>query len=186
MNTNDQIGNIALTRPDGSQTSLAHYRGKVLLVVNVASKCGLTPQYAGMEKMYQDRQAEGLVILGFPTGNFREQEFDTDQEIAQFCAMNYGVSFPILSKISVAGDDQHALYTNLIAALPLATGAEEFRQKMQQHKVSLAPAPDILWNFEKFLLNREGQVVARFAPDVEVGDARIVAAIEAALAQPSV
>ena len=185
-NTNEvnaQLKSIPLARPDGSQTSVGDYRGKVVLVVNVASKCGLTPQYASLEAMYQQKQAAGLVVLGFPSGNFREQEFDTDAEIAQFCAMNYGVSFPVLSKISVAGLDQHPLYAGLTAARPEATGATEFRASMAKYKLELAPAPGVLWNFEKFLINRSGDVVGRFAPDIAVDDPRIMAAIDAALAE---
>jgi glutathione peroxidase len=176
------LNTIPFALPDGSQASLGDYLGKVVLLVNVASKCGLTPQYAALEKAYQAQQAAGLVVLGFPTGNFREQEFDTDAEIAQFCALNYGVSFPILSKISVAGDDQHALYGALTSALPAPVGADAFRQMMQKHGLDLASEPDVLWNFEKFLVNRQGQVVGRFAPNIGVDDPVLADAISAQLA----
>jgi glutathione peroxidase len=160
---------------------LEAYTGKVVLVVNVASKCGLTPQYAALEKLYQSRRDDGLVILGYPAGNFREQEFDTDAEIAQFCEVNYGVSFPIMPKISVAGADQHPLYKALTEAIPEGFGADEFRTTMSKHKVPLASLPEILWNFEKFLVNKSGEVAARYAPGVTPDDWRLVAAIDAAL-----
>ena len=180
---NDRFLNaLPFALPDGRQASLDDYLGKVVLLVNVASKCGLTPQYAALEAAYRAQQAAGLVILGFPTGNFREQEFDTDAEIAQFCALNYGVSFPILSKISVAGDDQHALYGALTSAQPIPVGAGEFRQMMHKHGMELAPEPGVLWNFEKFLVNRQGEVVGRFAPHIGVADSVLADAISAQLA----
>lgn len=181
MQALEHIGGIALARPNGSVASLKDYLGKVVLVVNVASKCGLTPQYTGLEQLYQEQRAQGLEILGFPSGNFREQEFETDSEIGQFCQANYGVTFPVMSKLSVAGENQHALYAALIHTLPEPVGADEFRAMMAQHKVELAAAPAVLWNFEKFLINRQGEVVGRFAPHIGADDARLVAAIEAAL-----
>jgi glutathione peroxidase len=178
-----ELDTIALKRADGGTTSLADYAGKVVLVVNVASKCGFTPQYAALEKIYEDKQGAGLVVLGFPTGNFAQQEFDTDAEIATFCSTTYGVSFPVLSKISVAGGDQHPLYSGLTRAVPEAQGIEEFREQMKKYKMELPPAPAILWTFEKFLLNRKGEVVGRFAPNIAPDDARLVAAIDAELAK---
>ncbi len=162
-------------------TELQAYTGKVVLVVNVASKCGLTPQYAALEQLYKSRRDDGLVILGYPAGNFREQEFDTDAEIAQFCEVNYGVSFPVMPKISVAGPDQHPLYKALTAAIPEGSGADEFRAMMSKHQVAIASAPGILWNFEKFLVDKGGDVVARFAPGVAPDDPRLLAALDAAL-----
>lgn len=179
-----ELDTIALKRADGSTTSLADYAGKVVLVVNVASKCGFTPQYEALEKIYEAKQGAGLVVLGFPTGNFAQQEFDTDAEIATFCSTTYGVSFPVLSKISVAGGDQHPLYSGLTQAVPEAQGIEEFREQMKKYKMELPPAPAVLWNFEKFLLNRQGEVVGRFAPHIAPDDARLVAAIDAELAKP--
>src|SRR5882757_3743411 len=105
---------IPLKRIDGSATSLAAYRGNVLLVVNVASKCGLTPQYAGLESLYQDKRAKGLEVLGFPANNFGGQEPGSDAEIKEFCSSTYDVHFPMFSKISVLGQDQHPLYAQLI------------------------------------------------------------------------
>jgi glutathione peroxidase len=177
------LNNIALARPDGSSATLADYAGKVVLVVNVASKCGFTPQYAALEQLYKDKQKDGLVILGFPTGNFAAQEFDTDGEIAEFCSTNYGVTFPVLSKISVAGEDAHPLYQVLMQTLPVPEGVEEFRTMMKQYKMELPPAPAVNWNFEKFLINRQGEVVGRFAPHIAPDDARLAAAIDEELAK---
>lgn len=179
MNT---LQNIPLTRIDGTAGSLADYHGKVLLVVNVASKCGLTPQYAGLEALYQDKRGQGLEVLGFPANNFKEQEPGSDAEIQSFCSIEYGVQFPLFSKISVVGDDQHPLYRELISARPEAIGDGPFREKLQGFGIAPNSPPDILWNFEKFLIGRKGEVVARFAPDVAADDPRLLAAIDEALA----
>lgn len=172
---------IPLTGIDGQAGYLADYRGKVLLVVNVASKCGLTPQYEALEALYRARKDEGLVVLGFPANNFKEQEPGTDEEIRHFCSTNYDVSFPMFSKISVAGDDKHPLYHALTEAKPAATGEGPMRTKLEGFGIQGNPAPEVLWNFEKFLLGRDGQVVARFSPDLAPDDARVTAAIDAAL-----
>lgn len=177
------LQSIPLKKIDGSETTLGDYRGKVLLVVNVASKCGLTPQYKGLESLYQSRQAQGLEILGFPANNFKAQEPGTDAEIAEFCSLNYDVHFPLFSKISVAGDDQHPLYSTLIQAQPSATGDGPFRERLIGFGIPVGAAHEVLWNFEKFLIDREGDVVARFAPDVTAEDPRLLAAIDAELAK---
>jgi len=179
---NIELADIALMRADGSATSLKAYRGKVVMIVNVASKCGLTPQYEGLEQLYRDRRDAGLEVLAFPTGNFREQEFDTDAEIAQFCSVNYGVTFPLFSRISVAGPDQHPLYAGITQAYPEANAAGEFREMMSKHGLSLAAAPGVLWNFEKFLISRQGEVAGRFAPHIGAQDPRLLKAIDAELA----
>jgi glutathione peroxidase len=134
---------IPLQQIDGKGTSLGKFRGKVLLAVNVASKCGLTPQYRALEDLYQSRRAQGLEVLGA---------------------------------------DQHPLYSQLTAAQPAAVGDGAFRERLQAHGINAGKPLDVLWNFEKFLINRKGNVVARFAPDVTADDPRIVAAIDAALA----
>ena len=162
--------------------SLADYRGKVLLVVNVASKCGLTPQYEGLQKLYTEKQAQGLEILGFPANNFLGQEPGDEAEIQSFCQLTYEVSFPMFAKISVAGEDVHPLYQQLTAAQPEAIGEGPMRARLVSKAIPVQPAPGILWNFEKFLINREGEVVARFAPDVGADDPRLREAVEAALA----
>lgn len=173
---------IPLKQIDGKATSLAGFRGKVLLAVNVASKCGLTPQYRGLEDLYQSRHAKGLEVLGFPANNFMGQEPGTDADISTFCSTQYDVHFPLFSKISVLGADQHPLYAQLTAAQPAAIGDGAFRERLQAHGITAGKPADVLWNFEKFLINRKGNVVARFAPDVTADDPRLVAAIDAELA----
>lgn len=177
----ESLYDIPLKKMDGTTGSLAAYRGNVLLIVNVASKCGLTPQYEGLEKLYQERHAEGLEVLGFPANNFKGQEPGTDAEISSFCAVNYDVHFPLFSKISVLGDDQHPLYAQLTAAQPAATGDGPFRERLKGYGIDPTNRQDVLWNFEKFLINRQGKVVARFAPDVAADDPRLLRAIDTAL-----
>lgn len=174
---------IPVTRMDGSHAPLAAYRGKVVLIVNVASQCGLTPQYTGLEALYQSRQAQGLEVLGFPANNFHGQEPGSDAEIRSFCTLNYGVQFPMFSKISVRGDDQHPLYAFLTNAQPGATGDGPLRSVLERDGIATGEPAEVLWNFEKFLVDRQGRVVARFAPDVAPDDARLVHAIDQALAQ---
>lgn len=177
------IYDIPLKRIDGAGASLADFRGRVLLVVNVASKCGLTPQYEGLERLYEARQDAGLEVLGFPANNFGGQEPGSHEEIAEFCATNYGVKFPMFEKISVQGDDQHPLYDHLIEAQPSAThkSGSDFKEKLAGYGVQQEKETDVLWNFEKFLVSRNGEVVARFAPDVSAEDELLTAAIEAQL-----
>lgn len=179
----ESLTEVSLKQMDGGTRTLADYRGKVLLIVNVASKCGLTPQYAGLERLYQDKRAAGLEILGFPANNFAGQEPGSDSEIASFCLRSYDVHFPLFSKISVAGGDRHPLYAGLIAAQPAATGDGPFRERLKGYGIDAKDTTDILWNFEKFLVSREGAVVGRFAPDVTADDPRLVQAIDAELAR---
>ncbi|HEY0913325.1 MAG TPA: glutathione peroxidase [Solimonas sp.] len=178
-----QLQNIPVKKIDGTAATLADYRGKVLLVVNVASKCGLTPQYAGLEKLYQGQQAQGLEVLGFPANNFMGQEPGSDTEIQDFCSTTYDVHFPLFSKISVKGADQHPLYAGLTQAQPKAVGAEPFRENMKRYGIDAPDNGEVMWNFEKFLVGRNGEVVGRFAPDVTAEDPRLVAAVEAELAK---
>lgn len=172
---------IPVRQIDGTATTLAPFRGEVLLIVNVASKCGLTPQYEGLEKLYQQKKAQGLQVLGFPANNFAGQEPGTDAEISGFCSLNYDVHFPLFSKLSVKGEDQHSLYAELTAAQPEAIGDGPLRERLAGMGVADGQPGDVLWNFEKFLVNREGQVVARFAPDLTADEPRLLAAIEAEL-----
>jgi glutathione peroxidase len=174
---------IPLKQIDGASASLAKYGGKVLLVVNVASKCGLTPQYQGLESLYQNKRATGLEVLGFPANNFKGQEPGSEAEIRDFCTTNYDVHFPLFSKISVLGEDQHPLYASLTAAQPAAVGDGPFRERLKGYGVNPKNPIDVLWNFEKFLVSRRGDVVGRFAPDVTADDPRLVAAIDAELAK---
>src|SRR6187431_1411220 len=148
---------------DGSDADLHDYEGKVALVVNVASKCGLTPQYEGLEKLQKAYGDQGFTVLGFPCNQFLGQEPGTNEEIATFCSVTYGVTFPMFDKIEVNGEDQHPLYAEL-TQVPDADGA----------------AGDVQWNFEKFLV-APGGAVTRFRPGVEPEDPAIVAAIEANL-----
>lgn len=177
------VYDIPVKSIDGEAKTLADYQGKVLLVVNVASKCGLTPQYEGLEKLYEDRQGKGLQVLGFPANNFKGQEPGSDDEIKSFCSLTYDVSFPLFSKISVVGEDQHPLYTALTHAQPKATGDGPFRERLKGYGMTPNAEPDVLWNFEKFLVSAKGEVVGRFAPDVTADDPRLVQAIDAELAK---
>jgi len=183
---NTAIENIPFQGMDGSDTTLGASHGKVRLLVNVASQCGLTPQYEGLEKLFTDKQADGLVVIGFPANEFGAQEPGTNEEIASFCSLNYGVSFPLAKKIVVKGPGQHPLYQALTAAQPVATDTHEgaMAAKLAGYGIQREKDADILWNFEKFLVGRDGNVLARFNPDVAPDDAQLVAAIDAALAQP--
>ena len=174
---------IPLKRIDGAADSLDAYKGRVLLIVNVASKCGLTPQYEGLEKLYEDKRASGLEVLGFPANNFKEQEPGSDAEIADFCKLTYDVKFPMFSKVSVVGADQHPLYAALTKAQPSAIGEGPMRARLDGFKIPTNAAPDILWNFEKFVVARNGEVVARFSPDVAANDPRLLEVLEAELAK---
>jgi len=172
---------IPLNKIDGTPTTLAEYAGKALLLVNTASQCALTPQYDALEKLYQTYRHCGFEVLGFPANDFINQEPGTNQEIQKFCITSFGVQFPMFEKISVAGATQHPLYQLLTAAQPIAQVADPgFRTNLESYGTKY-PLPGILWNFEKFLVNRRGQVVARFSPEMLPGDLRIVNAIEAAL-----
>lgn len=175
---------IPLKTIDGRDTSLDAYRGKVALVVNVASKCGLTPQYAGLEKLYREKGGAGLVVLGFPANDFAGQEPGSEQEIASFCSTKYDVTFPMFSKVSVVGANQHPLYRELTRLKPDTAGDPDgFRKALKGYGIEPNAAPDVLWNFEKFLLARDGRVVGRFAPNVPADDPALVAAIDAELAK---
>jgi glutathione peroxidase len=176
------VYDIPVTTIEGQPSSLGDYRGKVLLVVNVASKCGLTAQYEGLEKLYREKHAAGLEVLGFPANDFKGQEPGTDAEIAQFCSTTFDVTFPLFSKIAVTGEATHPLYQTLIAAQPAATGEGPMREKLVGFNIAPNPQPGVLWNFEKFLVGKDGAVIGRFAPDVAADDARLRAAIDAALA----
>jgi glutathione peroxidase len=169
----------------GKDAALGEFKGKVILVVNVASKCGLTPQYEGLEKLYEQYRGQGLVIAGFPANDFKSQEPGTNEEIQSFCSMNYGVTFPLFSKITVVGPNKHPLYAKLIAAQPKAISTAEvpFAQKLKGYGIESNAEPEILWNFEKFLVSRGGDVVKRFSPDTAPDAPELVAAIEAELAK---
>jgi glutathione peroxidase len=175
---------IPLRRLDGSAATLAEFSGQVLLIVNVASKCGLTPQYTGLEALYEQLQAQGLQVLGFPCNDFAGQEPGAAEDIQSFCTLNYGVKFPMFDKVSINAAPRHPLYAALIAAQPQAqaSGDSKFPNLLAQHNLLPAQPSDVMWNFEKFLVGRNGQVVGRFAPDVAPDSPALRAAIDAALA----
>ncbi len=163
----------------GEETSLAPYKGHVLLIVNVASMCGMTPQYEGLEKLYSTYKHCGFDVLAFPSNDFGGQEPGTNQEIQNFCALTYNVSFPLFDKVVVTGAQKTPLYQTLTAAQPVARVADpSFKDKLRGYGLTVHDAPELTWNFEKFLVNRKGQVVARFAPDMVPDDPLIVQAIE--------
>jgi len=175
---------IPLKKIDGSAATLAEHQGDVLLVVNVASKCGLTPQYEGLEKLHEKYRDRGFAVLGFPANDFAGQEPGSDSEIASFCTLNYGVQFPMYGKITVTGPDKHPLYAGLTAARPDTDGRETMETNLRGYGIEPTSRPEVVWNFEKFLIGRDGQVLARFAPDTAPDAEKLAAAIEAALATP--
>lgn len=176
------IYNIPVYTAQGESITLERFKNKVLFIVNVASKCGLTPQYEGLQKLYSQYHEQGLEVVGFPANNFKQQEPGTDAEIQQFCQLNYAVSFPVLAKISVIGADQHPIYQYLTQQQPERIG-EGFAERLKSFGIEVNEPPEVLWNFEKFLVNQHGDVIARFAPNIAADDERIVKAIEAELAK---
>lgn len=173
---------ITLTRIDGQNQTLADYHGKALLIVNVASECGLTPQYQALEALYQAHRDDGLEILAFPCNQFGGQEPGSETEIQGFCQKNYGVSFPLFSKIEVNGAHRHPLYQALLAAIPERTAAADstFVAKLKNYGIE-GKDGDILWNFEKFVISRQGEVIAHFAPDMTPDHPLLQAAVSQAL-----
>ncbi len=157
------IADISVKTIDGRETLLKEYLGKVLLIVNVASYCGYTSQYKGLEELYQKYRTQGLEILSFPCNDYGMQEPGTNEEIAEFCTTRYGVSFQLFDKVHAQGSQQHPLYAFLTKAVE--------------------PTGNVSWNFEKFLVNKQGEVVARFKSAVPPTDSQLVAAIERELAQ---
>jgi glutathione peroxidase len=150
---------------DGSEAALDDYRGKAVLIVNVASQCGLTPQYAGLQQLHEQHADKGFAVLGFPCNQFGAQEPGTPDEIASFCETSYGVTFPLFEKIEVNGEGRHPLY-----------------EELTSHADDEGEAGDIQWNFEKFLISRDGEVVRRFRPLTTPEDAALVSAVEEQLA----
>lgn len=161
------IYDIPIRTLQGDPSSLAPHKGKALLLVNVASRCGLTPQYAGLQKLQDAYADRGFSVLGFPCNQFLEQEPGSPDEIAQFCSVNYGVTFPLYEKIEVNGEGRHPLY-ELLTATADAEGQ----------------AGDVQWNFEKFLVSPDGEVLSRFRPGIEPDDPALVSAVESAAPGP--
>lgn len=164
----DKAAVLGFTMTDitGEAVDLGEYAGKVVVFVNVASKCGLTPQYEGLQALFEKYEEQGLVVLGFPANNFRGQEPGTDEEILEFCTGTYDVTFPMFSKISVVGEDQHPLYTKMTAAMEEQGGEPS-------------------WNFTKYAVDRSGRVVRRFDPQTAPNDAKFIDEIERLLAEPA-
>ena len=155
---------IPLQTIDGEPTTLGAHPAKAMLLVNVASRCGLTPQYEGLERLQKEYADQGFTVLGFPCNQFRGQEPGTNEQIKEFCSMTYGVTFPLFDKVDVKGEHQHPLYAELTKA-PDQSGE----------------VGDVRWNFEKFLVSGDGRVLGRFTPQTEPDDPALVAAIESAL-----
>ena len=158
------IYDVPIRTLDGQETTLAEHKGKALLLVNVASKCGLTPQYEGLERLHEQYKDRGFAVLGFPSNQFGGQEPGTAEEIQTFCSVTYGVTFPIYEKIDVNGENRHPIYDELVDVAD-----------------NKGHTGDIQWNFEKFLVSPEGTVVARYNPVVKPEDESLVSAIEAQL-----
>ena len=173
---------IPLKTIAGEATTLAPYQGKALLIVNTASKCGLTPQFEGLEKLYNTYRHCGFEILGFPANDFAGQEPGTSQDIQNFCTTQYNVTFPMFEKVTVVGPEKSPLYRLLINAQPVARIANPgFQDDLRSYGLTVNEAPELTWNFEKFLVNRRGQVTGRFAPDMLPSDPILIQALEAIL-----
>ena len=185
MNANNEatLYDIPVDRIDGTATTLDANRGEVLLIVNVASKCGYTPQYEGLERLYETYRDRGFSVLGFPSNDFLGQEPGSNEEIQAFCTTNFGVQFPMFSKIAVAGPGKHDLYAYLTDAMHDAEGREKMEASIRSHNAEPPPRPEVIWNFEKFLVGRNGKVVRRYAPDVAPEAPELVEAIETELAK---
>lgn len=177
------IHSIEVTTIDGQTKTLADYAGKTLLIVNVASKCGLTPQYEQLEALYKEKKDQGLEILGFPSNEFKGQEPGSNEEIAEFCRSTFGIDFPMFSKICVNGEERHPLYQELFAQMPERTLDPEsgFLEKLAGFGIEVKEG-QVAWNFEKFLVDGEGKVIGHFAPDVNADNPILTSAVEAALA----
>jgi glutathione peroxidase len=160
----ESIHEVEVNTLHGQPARLAEHEGKVVLAVNVASKCGLTPHYAGLQAVHDKYTDQGFTVIGFPCNQFAGQEPGTAEEIHEFCSLNFGVTFPLYEKVDVKGDDQHPVYAILSA-----------------HPYDDSDAGDVLWNFEKFLVGKDGKVVRRFKPTVKADDPVVVEAIEALL-----
>jgi Glutathione peroxidase len=179
------ILNTEVTTIDGDKTTLERFKGNVLLIVNVASKCGLTPQYEQLETLHNELKDEGFSVLGFPCNQFLGQEPGSEEEIKTFCSTTYGVTFPMFSKIEVNGEARHPLYEKLTTIAPDAIAPQDsgFYERMASKGRAPQHKGDILWNFEKFLIGRDGNVVARFSPDMTPDDPALVDAVKQALAK---
>lgn len=172
---------IPLKKIDGTASTLNEYKDYVLLIVNVASKCGFTPQYAALEALYEAHRDQKFAVLGFPANDFAGQEPGSDAEITNFCTTNYGVQFPMFSKITVTGAEKHPLYALLTAAQPETQGRTDFEAMLRKYDTVPTLAPEVVWNFEKFLIGRNGQILGRYAPDMSVEAEPLCSLIASAL-----
>jgi glutathione peroxidase len=180
----EPLQSIPVRTITGEPSSLGDYAGKVLLVVNVASACGLTPQYEGLVAINRKYRDRGFAVLGFPANDFGAQEPGTEGEIQAFCTTKFGVDFPMFSKVVAAGPEKHPLYQALTTAFPKASGdGDSMREGLRSRGRTPTEEPEVLWNFEKFLISREGKVIGRFVPRTEPDAPELEAAIEAALAK---
>lgn len=179
------LNQIEFKNNKGEPSTLSSYSGKVLLLVNVASECGLTPQYDGLEKMFEKYGEKGLMVVGFPANEFGAQEPGTNAEIQEFCKTQFGVKFPVMEKMVVKGAGTHPLYKTLTTAKPKAIKNPDgkLEANLAKHNLLTGNPGELTWNFEKFLVNRKGEVVERFAPDITPEDPVLVKAIEAELAK---
>lgn len=176
------LKDIPVNTITGEETTLGAIDAEVLLVVNVASKCGLTPQYEALEALHRAYAGRGLAVCGFPANDFLGQEPGTNDEIAEFCKTSFDVTFPMFSKIVVSGEGRHPLYSEMISQRPDASGNHEAqRERLHGFDIETTDPPEVLWNFEKFLIGKDGSVIERFSPNTTVDDQIVVDAIEAAL-----
>jgi glutathione peroxidase len=175
------IYDIEVVTIEGETKKMAEYADKVLLIVNVASKCGLTPQYEQLEAFYKTNNAQGVEVLGFPCNQFAGQEPGNDAEVMEFCRATFGIQFPMFAKIDVNGENRHPLYQALIDAQPerknLPDG--ELKAKLEEHGLLNKEETDVMWNFEKFLISAKGEVVGRFSPDMTIEHSPLADAIAA-------
>ena len=176
------LEDIDITTIDGDKASLGDWTGKVRLVVNTASKCGLTPQYEGLEALYRAFSEDDFVILGFPSNDFAGQEPLAEDDIKQFCTATYNITFPMFSKIKVTGQDKHPLYAALTTQKPDVDAPDTaMRSSLKKYGLTPAELPEVLWNFSKFLISRDGKVIGRFPPDMDPSDPILMQAIKDAL-----
>lgn len=179
-----ELAQIPFANAKGENQKLSDFKAKAYLVVNTASKCGLTPQYEGLEKIYQAYKDQGLVVIGFPANEFLAQEPGTNEEIQEFCSLNYNVTFPVMAKTVVKGEGIHPFFEKLIheSTEYIKNSEPKFEKLLSDNGLLTGTSEDIKWNFEKFLLDANGKLVARFFPDITPDDERVKEKIHATLA----
>jgi glutathione peroxidase len=178
-----KVSQIPFELNNGKSTTLSDFGDKVIMVVNVASECGLTHQYEGLEKIYEKYKDQGFLIVGFPSNEFGAQEPGTNEDIHKFCQTNYGIKFPLAKKIVVKGEGQHVLYEILTKEKAVSTKKPggTLEANLSKHGLLGGKTGDIMWNFEKFLIDKNGNIIERFAPDIAPEDTMVINAIELAL-----